>query len=100
MVAAGVVSAYAGVPDQVSALSESDRRGIFQKIMSSEDGRCANVSSTYYQGTDKSGAGFWSVQCAGKDYQLMIGNNAGGSTRMLACDTLKRLGSSCFQRFK
>ena len=96
----GVVIANAGIPDQVYALGEGDRRAIFQKLMAPEDGRCSSISDTFYQGADSSGAGFWSVQCSGKAYQLMIENTSGGSTKVLACDKLRRLGQSCFQRFK
>ena len=93
-------ASHATIPEQIYSLSEADRRDIFQKLMASEDRRCAKISNTFYQGSDTTGAAFWSVQCSGKAYQLMFKNDAKGSTTQLDCETAKLLGSSCFKRFK
>jgi len=92
--------AFAGVPDQIYALGESERRTIFARLLASESSHCTSVSRTFYQGRDAGGAAYWSVQCSGIAYQVMISDNAGGSSRAVSCDVLKAVGSRCFVPFK
>lgn len=94
------LSVSAGVPEQIQALGEDDRRSIFKKLLSSEDRGCSTIKATFFQGSDSSGAAFWSVQCAGNAYQVMIKNNATGSSKVMDCETMKVLGLSCFKKFK
>ena len=59
-----------------------------------------DVTRTFFQGSSPDGAAFWSVSCAGaKDWQVMIKNDARGSTRYTDCAIGIVLGTRCFKRF-
>ena len=90
--------AWAGIPDQINALNEENRRALFGKLLVSEG--CGEVKKTFFQGGDSSGAGYWSVQCQAKAYQLRVEDNANGSSKVVNCDTLKLMGTRCFVPFK
>jgi hypothetical protein len=93
-------SAYclASVPDQIAQLTEANRASIFEKILVSDG--CGKVGYTFYQGKDSRGAGYWSVQCSSKAFQVMVENNSKGSAKSVDCETLKLIGSKCFTKFK
>lgn len=71
-------------------------------IVETSDQHCSNASRAFYQGSDKKGNTFWSVQCAGNlKYSVMIYNDAKGSTKVLDCGALKAIAKvGCFEKFK
>ena len=98
LAAAAFGVAWAGIPDQINALNEENRRVLFGKLLASEG--CGNVKKSFFQGVDSSGAGYWSVQCQAKAYQLRVEDNANGSSKVVNCEKLKLMGASCFVPFK
>lgn len=94
------LNALGSPADQIEALSESNRMTIFQKLLSSSGERCSQVTRTFLQGKDKTGAAFWGVQCTGSAYQVMVENNAKGSTKVMDCKVVKMLGMDCFSKFR
>ena len=83
---------------RIAALPEVMRQGLFARLL--EDEKCSTVSRTFFQGLSPDGAAFWSVSCAnGKNWQVMIKNDSGGSTQYLDCAIGAALGSHCFKRF-
>lgn len=89
------------VSDQVSALSEDQRRAVFAKLFQREGERCPSVNRAFYQGRARDGSAFWSVACAGgKDWQVMIRDTPSGDMRILDCAVLKAVGGGrCFKKF-
>lgn len=71
-------------------------------IVETSDQHCSNASRAFYQGSDKKGNAFWSVQCASNlKYSVMIFNDAQGSTKVLGCGALKAIAKvDCFEKFK
>lgn len=71
-------------------------------IVETSDQHCSSASRAFYQGSDKKGNAFWSVQCASHlKYSVMIFNDAKGSTKVLACGALKAIANvGCFEKFK
>lgn len=90
--------AWAGIPDQINGINEENRRVLFGKLLASEG--CGEVKRTFFQGLDRRGAGYWSVQCKSKAYQLMVEDNASGSSKVVNCEALKLMGTRCFVLFK
>lgn len=88
--------------NRIAAMAEADRRIFMTKFLTSSGEKCAEVTKTFYQGSDGQGNAFWSVACArGNAVQIMISNNDAGSTRMLDCKILKALNAgTCFTKFK
>jgi hypothetical protein len=106
VVAAAFIAPYAlagSIGDQIEALPEDKRQALFARLMQSDGERCPSVTRTFLQGSSSDGAVFWSFACSGgKNWQIMIRNDAGGSTKVLECTTIKALkaGPPCFTRFK
>lgn len=74
------------VIDRIASLTEDKRRLLFARMLTSSGERCSSVSRTFFQGTSRDGAGFWSVACiGGHDWQVMVGNDSGGSTKIAEC---------------
>jgi len=90
------------INDQVAALSEAKRQGIFARMMQREGERCPSVNRTFFQGQSSDGAAFWSISCAGgKAWQIMIKNSPQGDMKILECAALKSAGGSrCFTKFR
>jgi hypothetical protein len=98
-----VLSSVAANPahDQIYRLSESQRQGLFSKVLKTEDAACSVISDTFYRGLDAQGAAYWAVHCSkGKAYQVQISPNASGSTKIMDCAVLKMMGSECFRKFQ
>jgi hypothetical protein len=89
------------VSDQVSALTEDQRRAVFARLFQREGEQCSSVSRAFYQGRAKDGSAFWSVACAGgKDWQVMIRDTPSGDMSILDCAVLKAVGGGrCFKKF-
>jgi hypothetical protein len=90
------------IHDQVAALSEEQRQGVLGRMLVREGETCPSVSRTFYQGSSRDRAAFWSVSCnGGKDWQIMIKDDPRGDIKILDCATMKALkGPACFTRFK
>jgi len=70
------------INDQVAALSEEKRQGLFARMMQREGERCTSIGRTFFQGSSSDGSAFWSVACVGgKDWQIMIKNTAQGDIK-------------------
>ncbi len=98
---ASLAAAANSTHQQLQQLGDGPRAALFAKLLRSTGEPCPSVSRTFYQGSDRSGAAFWNVQCAGgKAWSVMIRNDAIGSTRYLDCDAMLRMeGAPCFRRF-
>jgi hypothetical protein len=85
---------------QLTRMSEADRKVLFTKFFTNGGERC-DVTKTFYQGSTKGGDAFWNVGCRGKDgFQILIYNDAKGSTKILECRIVKTVtGTPCFQKF-
>lgn len=90
------------INDQVEALSDEKRQGIFARMMQREGERCPSVSRTFFQGQSSDGAAFWTISCdGGKDWQIMIKNSPQGDMKILECAALKLVGGGrCFTKLK
>lgn len=87
--------------DQLSAMSEQQRRSFLASYLTKSGENCSSASKTFYQGSDKKGNAFWNVACTGgADYLIQINNDAGGSSRVLNCKVLKAVNAgTCFTKF-
>lgn len=87
--------------EHLQALSDAQRAAVLARLVRSGGESCSSVSRTYFQGSDRSGAAFWNVQCAGgKAWSILIRNDAAGSARLLDCEALQAAQSgACFRRF-
>lgn len=87
--------------DQLLALPGSQRQALFALMLGSSGERCSSVTRTFFQGSSSNGAAFWSVSCAGgKDWQVMVNPDAGGSTKILECSMLRALNAGkCFTKY-
>jgi len=88
--------------EQLSSMSESQRKSALAGLLVRSGERCSSVSRTFYQGSDKIGNAFWNAACVGGDsFVIQINNDASGSTRILSCSVLKNVGGgTCFTKFK
>ena len=98
---AGFAAAANSTHQQLQQLGDGPRAALFARLLRSTGEACASVSRTFYQGSDRSGAAFWNVQCSGgKSWSVMIRNDATGSTRYVECEVMLRMeGAPCFRRF-
>ena len=71
-------------------------------MVETSDQRCPSASRAFYRGSDKKGNAFWGVQCAnGSKYQVMIHNDAQGSTSVLDCAVYKAVTKDdCFTKMR
>ena len=103
LVGLAMVSAAFANPahDKLMSMSEESRNAAFARLLSSSGERCPAVSRSMYQGSSKDGAVFWSLQCKpGESFQLMLENNARGSSKLLNCKVVKALNAGeCFRKF-
>lgn len=88
--------------DQISAMSEDQRRNVLALFLSKSGEKCNAVSRTFYQGSDRRGNAFWNAACVGgESFVIQVNNDSGGSTRILSCKVLKAVnGGTCFTKFK
>lgn len=88
--------------DQISAMSEQQRRSVLAAFLVKSGERCSSVTKTFYQGSDKKGNAFWNAACAnGDSFVIQVNNDATGSTRILSCKVLEAVnGGTCFTKFK
>jgi len=97
-----VATAAAANPahNKISSMSDHDRQVVFAKLLTNSGDRCQSASKTFFQGSDKAGNAYWSVQCAGaKAYQIQIKNNSTGSTKILDCAVMKAANlGACFKK--
>ena len=104
VLALGAISGAVANPinDQVAALSEEKRQGLFARMMQREGERCTSINRTFFQGSSSDGSTFWSVACAGgKDWQIMIKNTAQADMKLLECSVIKALNAGqCFTKFR
>jgi hypothetical protein len=84
--------------NRLVALSEAERHAVFNGVLADE--RCV-VIRTFFQGFDKDRNAYWSVGCRSRGaLQVMIRNDASGSTRVLECSTLRVVARvECFKTF-
>src|SRR2546427_6065742 len=81
----GFASVCFGNPahEELMRRSEAQRQQFFAVFLRSGGETCHTVTRTFYQGLHRNGAAFWSVACAGgQSYQVMINNDAAGSTKV------------------
>ena len=85
----------------LQALSDPQRAAVLARIVRSGGESCSSVTRSYFQGSDRTGAAFWNVQCAGgKSWSILIRNDATGSARLLDCEALEAAqAGTCFRRF-
>lgn len=88
--------------EQLSAMSEEQRRSVLAAFLIKSGEQCTSVSKTFFQGSDKEGNAVWNAACAGgASFVVQVNNNATGSTRILNCKVLKPVsGGTCFTKFK
>jgi hypothetical protein len=81
-------------------MNESRRNTQLSRFMAASGESC-NVVDSMRQGAGPKGQAFWSMRCSnGRAYQLMIENDAEGSTRIVDCQVLARVKSTpCFTKF-
>jgi hypothetical protein len=81
----------------LTKLPEPERNTRLTAMLTREE--CRLVSS-FFQGLDRAGAAHWNVVCADQQaYALRIMNDAAGSTGVLECGLVERLGgAACFTR--
>ncbi len=86
---------------QLQQLAPPSRAALFAQLLSSSGQACPVVSRTFYQGSDRSGAAFWNVQCqGGKAWTVMIRNDRSGTARYVECaDGEEPDAAPCFRRF-
>ena len=84
------------------AAPEAKRQTAFANLLVASGEKCPSVTRTFFQGSDKKQNAFWNVQCSnGKAFQILLLNDAKGSTRLLDCAVLKAVnGGTCFTKFK
>lgn len=90
------------INEQIKALPEDRRQGIFARQLQREGESCPTVSRTFFQGSSGDGAAFWSVSCSGgKDWQFMVGTDPKGNIKFVDCRKVAALaGPKCFTKFK
>lgn len=96
------VCAHAQNPaaDRFDKLSAADQRTMMAKIIASSGESCARASRVMFQGRASNGAALYSVACEkSMDYQVMVSANSTGSTKVLDCAILKKIGSKCWVRY-
>ncbi len=83
-------------------LTEAARRDLFQRAFQSSGESCDVVTRTFYQDSVSSGDAIWDVACKnGREYSIVIMNDAMGSMKIMDCPTLKSLNlGECWKRFK
>ena len=88
--------------DQLSSMSEPQRRSVLAAFLVKSGERCSEVTKTYYQGSDRTGNAFWNAACSrGASFVIQVNNDSTGSTRILSCAVLKAVnGGTCFTKFK
>jgi len=102
---AGLVSTPAAANPthrHLQQLSEPERSAVLAKLVRNGGETCPAVTRTFFQGSDKTGAAFWNVQCAGgKAWSIMIRNDRTGSARYVDCEVMESLEAGmCFKRFR
>ena len=88
--------------DQLASMSNQQRQKVLASFLANSGERCASVTKTFYQGSDKKGNAYWNAACSGGDaFVIQINSDATGSTRILSCKALKAVnGGTCFTKFK
>lgn len=87
--------------DRLINMSNPDRNVFLTKFLKASGENCASVTRNFYQGADKQGNAFWNAACrSGKSYVIMIYNNSTGSSKIMECDMLRKMGAvPCFKKF-
>lgn len=102
VLAAMASHAWANVAnDQLMKLPDDQRSGIFAAMLRNGGEKCASASRVFYQGKSSQGDAFWAVSCkGGESWQIMVRNNAKGSTKYLSCKMIAALNAGeCFKKF-
>jgi hypothetical protein len=69
----------------MSSISEPERNRKLTAFMQSSGEQC-EVTRSFYRGSTKEGHAFWALGCrGGRAWQVMIYNDAKGSTKILEC---------------
>jgi hypothetical protein len=87
--------------DQVSAMSDSGKRGLIGMLVRQSGQACPAVRRTFFQGRVDKQHPVWNVACNSRDeYALVFYEDAANSTRVLKCAQLKAtLGTpKCFTK--
>lgn len=85
---------------QLLSLSESQRKAIFAKYLSSSGEKCGSVTQTFFQGLDHDDRAYWNARCAnGNTYMIQVDDDAGGSTKIMDCSLMAALGTPCFTKW-
>ena len=81
--------------------STTERLTSLAAVVRSVGDECPRGTREFYQGADSFGDAFWNVACSnGQSYAITVKNNAGGSTRVLACSVLEAVAKvQCFVAF-
>ena len=82
------------------AMSETQRRTVMTKLLTSSGLNCSSVNATFYQGSAETGNAIWNAACAsGQSYSIQVKNDPEGSTRVLTCNEQKLFtGVECFTK--
>ncbi len=84
---------------QLVKLPNKERNAMFGKLLA--DKGCGTVTRTFFQGFDDKRTAYWNAACKNGDaYMVGIGNDAGGSTKILSCAMLKAVNAGeCFKKW-
>jgi hypothetical protein len=87
---------------RLKGMSSAKRNEVWTILFRDGGEKCGTVTESFYQGSyKKDGSAFWNIRCSrGPDYQVMIENDAGGSTKILECAIVKLLHGECFKTFE
>jgi hypothetical protein len=87
---------------RLMSLPEAKRNEVWTLMFRGSNERCGTVTKSFYQGSyEETGSAFWNIRCSnGPDYQVMIENDAEGSTKILECAIVKLLHGECFKTFE
>ena len=94
-------TSYANTVNQkILSLSEEQRAHMFTDFMRQGGEQCV-VVKTFFQGETKDGDLFWNLKCrGGSAWSVMIKNDSKGTTKILQCEIMKKIGNTdCFKKF-
>lgn len=85
--------------DRLIALSESDQAFYLGMVVMAD---CRGLGTFYMGMHPDTRAAFWSVRCSnGRNYEVEIDADAGGSTKVLDCSVLNVVtGMNCFEKLR
>lgn len=84
---------------QILAMSDKDRRGLFETLILSDAKQCGEVTKAFYRGTARpSYNAIWDIGCSsGPNYTILVMSDEKGSTKIMTCGELRAMGGGeCF----